>query len=429
MGTHINKNLKALVENHNAPPEKRRDIVVLEGGTRSGKTVSALMYLISCCAQEDGVRVAIFRGDSTTNNKTIIPDFQMVMSKLMKMWEDRRWNKTEKIYSFANGSRIEFLGANETQKLHGLRCDYAFFNEAMEIPPKAWSQVQFRTTRLKLIDFNPSLSHHWVFSKVISRGPEEVLHVRTTFRDNPHLTRSQVREILSYDPSNPVNVTNGTADRYMWDVYGLGRRGRREGVIFPNIETIDYWPERHTFIRWGYGLDFGFSMDPSALVECGIHQDCLLLRQHVYEDGLIVSRHKTRPDAPSLEARMDELKIDKDAKIACDNARPESIRELRLAGYNAVPCPKGKNSIVHGISLMKNFKIKVYEGSVDLLTEFENYVWDKRKSDDEWKKDTPIDKFNHGIDGARYWALMELRPAHRKGKKSKKAKAKSRRHV
>lgn len=382
----------------------RERIVVLEGSARSGKTWAILQVLI-CRALEKPRRIFAGRHDGTTCDTSVIPDFQDVMRQ-MQVWDDARWNKQRKRYEFGNGSVWEFGGTKDAQKVHGRRQDIAWLNEAMEIPEDTYSQLAIRTSEQIILDFNPSFSQHWVFSRVLTQAASEVRHIHSTYRDNPFLSRAQVEEIEKLEPT-VENKARGTADPWKWQVYGLGQRGRPEGAIYRLYELTDDWPEALYCARAGYGLDFGFSADPAAVVECRLHNDMLWLKELVYEKGLITSRNASDARVPSLEQRLAEAEVDQARKVYADPSRPEGIRELQLAGWNVWPGHKAPDSVQAGIVLLKGRRLMVFRGSHNLQMELENYTWDRR-ADGTWL-DRPVDAFNHLLDGARYWALGELR--------------------
>jgi len=384
----------------------RKPIVVLEGSTRSGKTWAILQYLIEQ-AYASKVRIFAGRDDGTTCEKSIIPDFKEIMADY-ELWQARCWNSVLKVYTFDNGSTLEFGGTHEPFKLHGRRQDICWLNEAMEISYAAWTQLNQRTTRLRILDFNPSLTHHWVFERILKRSASDYTYCHTTYRDNPFLAHTQIAEIEAYEPT-PKNIEAGTADEWHWQVYGLGKRGRREGVVFTLWSVTEDWPDRMNCQRYGYGLDFGFSLDPTAVVECALFQDDLYIRELVYEPGLLVGRNASKPNEPSIQGKLEALGVDKTARMHADSAQAESIRVLEIAGYNVVPTVKTPDSILHGLDLLRRRRLRIHISSQNLQRELENYTWDRRKSDGVWL-DHPIDAWNHGIDAARYWALAELRP-------------------
>ncbi len=376
---------------------------VLEGSSGSAKTYSTLHYLIEKALTKKR-RIVAGRHDSTTCDDSIIADFMAIMQEHFKIWSGAKWNETRKRYIFPNGSTFKFKGMSKPGKLHGPRQDIFWGNEVTEVSYDSHRQIAMRTAEEIIYDFNPSNNVHWVFEKVGKR--DDCVWIHSTFRDNPFLPDADRLEILAYDPSNPENVRQGTADKWAWEVYGLGRRGRKEGAIFLIPEIIDYWPEQFLCDKWGYGQDFGFSDDPAALIECCIHQGSLLLRERVYEPGLITIKSHAAPNTPSLQGRYEEMGISKTSKIKADQSRPDQIAELRTEGYNISATPKGPGSIVAGIDLMKRFPIKVHRASTNLQMEFQQYAWKKHATG--YNLNEPADNWNHGIDAARYWAMDEL---------------------
>jgi phage terminase large subunit len=394
------KNLKVLLDN-------KKPIVVLEGSSRSTKTFSIIQYFILACLENKKHIHRSFRAEQTVCRKTLIPDFMEIMATSFPELSMKSWNKQEACYTFPNGSQFLFDGC-DTGKLHGMRQDSAHLNEVMEFPYSAWTQIAARTTGLKVFDFNPSLTHHFVFSTILTRDEKEFTYNHSTYKDNKHLSSEQVGEIEGWEP-NAVNDRAGTSDQWLWDVYGLGKRGRRQGAIYKRWQITEKWPDRWACQRWGYGLDFGFSVDPTALIECCLFQDNVYLRQRIYQTGLVATRSESNPRIPCIQNHYEELDIDKNAKQYADSARPDSIAELAGVGWNVIPTHKGRDSVNSGIQRLQRFNLQVHISSQDLQIELENYSWMMDRATEEIK-DVPEDKFNHGLDAARYWAMEELEP-------------------
>lgn len=392
---------------------------------RSTKTWGWIEYCINLGAQMDGLIMTAFRADAATHEKAAIRDFKQIIVQpdYVELWKSGAWNATAKTFRFPSGSVLEFAGTNDPGKLHGPERDIAILNEAMEISYDAYRQIAGRTRLLTILDWNPSLNHHWVFDKILTR--DDVLYIHSTYKDNPYLSKKQIDEIERTDPNKIENVRQGTADKWFWEVYGLGKRGRREGCIFDMWDVTDFWPDRYLCQRWGYGLDYGFSQDPTALIECALYQDELYLRELIYQKELIAQENPLEPQIPSIEGRMRALGIPKDVRIHADNARPEINRALQFSGYKIVPTIKTKDTIVAGIDRIKSQPVKVHRSSQNLQGEMESYSWAKN-SKGQWL-DVPEDDNNHGIDGVRYWALAELQPLrkmdHSRARKPRKIKS------
>lgn len=404
----VTVNYEFLMECHNDPV---KNFVVLEGSTRSSKTYSIIQYLIiEWCINQEGSVVRCFRYDSTDHNDTTINDFKEIMLS-MGLWEMMgSWNGTTKVYKFHNGSIFAFSATSDIGKLHGKKQDVAYLNEVMQIQEDAYTQISYRTNKLTICDFNPSFSRHWIFSQYVDTDLDFVAYKHSTYKDNPFLSEKQTDEIEKYEPT-PINKQRGTADDYKWNVWGLGKRGKIEGAVFDLYEVVDFFPDPAHCQRYGLGLDFGYTLDPTGIVECALFQDRLYLRELCYETGLITTPNMSRPDQPSIEGRLRELGVGNDVKIYADCAEPKSINDLRLSGFNMVEADKSKGaskfgSIIDGINIMKQYKIMLYKGSHNLQVEFEQYKWAKNTLGVDLGK--PIDEYNHLIDGARYWARTEL---------------------
>ena len=398
-----NKNFSALIENHES--DSMKPVVVLEGSARSGKTYSALMFLVTLLHQQK-LTASVFRADSATHDRGALRDFQEIMINMyLPIWKAGKFNKSLKTFTFANGSLLEFLGTNDAAKLHGGARDIAFFNEVIECNYEAYRQVVARTRKLIIVDFNPSLSKHWIFERIMKRS--DVLYVHSTYKDNPHLDPKIIHEIEATEDTQE-NRINGTADPYFWSVYGLGQRAKREGAVYKDyyVCEADEWPAPHLCQRYGYGLDFGFSADPCALIECCLHQSRIYVRQIIYETGLITCRSHASPNKRSIQGLLEENNVNKASKIVADSARPEQIAELNAEGYCVTSVKKYPGSIVEGISLVCHFPIYVHRQSLDIQTELDQYAW--RRKPDGTVLDVPEDRFNHALDGIRYWTQEEL---------------------
>lgn len=417
------------------------DWLLLEGSSRSAKTWAIIFFLISLALDPDkfgkkSVLIRCFRQNATTTRDTIVADFLHIMKNEISYEQGGKfyslfksagsWNKTTQTYTFENDSVIEFSGSDSPQKIQGAKQDIAWLNEAMEITPDAKAQIEMRTTTLKIADWNPSLTSHWAFD-LLEKTDGSVRYCHSTYKDNLDLDTGKsnlepaiIRTIEGYDPAKPENVASGTADPFKWAVYGEGRRGAREGQVFPRIhwDIIDdeLFPDKSVCMRHGYGGDFGFSQDPTAFVDCRFHNDALYVRQMFYERGLLIGENLEDPSIPSIQSRLKWYEESEQARFqfskltpqVWDCADPRSIQFLRACGFNAMPCEKGRESILYGISLMKSYRIYICRSSQDIQREFENYCF--KKNPNGTFSDVPEDANNHAIDAIRYWVMKFLKP-------------------
>ena len=300
-----------------------------------------------------------------------------------KRWDDERWSKVDNIYTFDNGSILEFFSADSPAKVHGPARDYLFVNECQNVPYEVARQLFVRTRGMIVLDYNPTHSF-WVHEKI--RPRENCIHIHSTYKDNTFLTKEQVDEIES-----------NKDDKNWWRVYGLGLTGQLEGVIY-DFEQIDKMPEADG-LKECYGMDFGFTNDPTAIV----HVLADTGKKIAYLDEICYRTRMLNSDI------IDEMR-DKDVPlrsvpIYADCAEPKSIAEICNAGFNVIPCKKQK-SIVEQIQFVKGYKLMVTKRSLNLINELRNYTWAKDKDGNDLNQ--PIDKYNHLADSLRYAIFSHL---------------------
>jgi phage terminase large subunit len=422
-----NKNLNFLWDTLHRKLTDKSSIAwaLLEGSSRSGKTWAILTFLICLCLRPDliekkQISVKCYRNDGTTCRDTIVKDFIEIMNNIFGGENDKgewvslfakagRFNQTTMEYTFTNGSTLSFHGAQNPQKIQGKKATISWLNEAMEIQYDSQVQISIRTEFLMIADWNPSETDHWLFDKIM-KNDAIYAYCHSTFHDNiENLTPQIIAEIKKFEPTDE-NIRLGTADRQKWLVYGEGKRGIRENLIFERWRwsVIDdaQFPDQRVCQRYGIGFDFGHSVDPTAVVLCALCNDCIYIKQLIYERGLTAGRSYDNPDYPSIVGHLSDLNIDKSIRIHADKSASEPITQIRLAGFNIAGTDKPKGSILAGIDILKQFRICICRSSIETQKEFENYSYIK-KSNGEITAD-PEDKNNHAIDAIRYWALDEL---------------------
>jgi phage terminase large subunit len=259
----------------------------------------------------------------------------------------------------------------------------------MEMESAPFKQLNQRTNELVILDYNPSFSSHWIYDDIIPR--KDCHFIKTTQLDNPFLPDGQRNEILAYEPTEE-NIKNGTADKYLWEVYGLGLRSNRTGLIFRDVTYIDKFPEE--IERIGVGQDFGYVNDPSATVKAGVIGNNLYLELLIYEptkNASILS--------PLLKAVVD------DDQIIFADVDPVMISDLVRMRHRVFAAKKPKGSVKYGIGLINSYKIHIVKNR-DFQREQENYTW---RVVNGITLDEPVDKFNHAWDAARYAVMMNFR--------------------
>lgn len=378
-------------------------VIVNEGSSRSTKTFSILQYLITRCF-ESPIKVTTCRAKLTWLKSTVVPDFKEVMLKHFNEWNEDRWNKTESIYTFQNGSEFGFIGIDEHQKLHGRKQNYAWVNEAVEIEQAEFTQLLLRTTDQIILDYNPAYEQHWIYDKVIPRN--DCTLIKSTYLDNPFLSKEIRNEIERLKPT-PENIAQGTADEVSWKIYGLGERAAHKGLIFTKAAVCKSLPPEEEWKMQFYGIDFGFTNDPSTLVKIILAHGDLYFKQLFYERRLTNLINAKNPGQASIEKYLVDLGIPKSARIWADSAEPKSIADLNGSGWkNLRAVTKGPDSVKAGIDVMLRYNLWITEDSVDMIKERNNYKWKQDSAGNSTNE--PIDAWNHAWDAARYGCFMEL---------------------
>ena len=344
------------------------------GGTRSGKTYAILQFLIV-----EGLKgsqtITVVRRTIPSLKRTVIKDFTDIL-KSIGVWREDDWNITDRTYKLGE-SFIQFINSDDPEKLRGLKSDILFIDEASEIDEESYFQLSIRTTGKIILAYNPTVSpYHWL------RQMNDCQRFVTTYKDNTYLPTEMVKAIEELEIKNP---------KY-WKIYGKGEFAPNDKAIF-EFNVVDDFDA--TFI--GFGIDFGFSADPTAMVAVYKKDDELYLEELFYEKGMVTS---------DIVSKLKSLQIDKSYEIWADSAEPRLIEEIYRSGFNIKPVTKGKDSIKFGIAVMKNHKINILKTSQNLINEFYAYQYITDKYG--YVTDTPEGGLDHLIDAARYCCMMRL---------------------
>lgn len=367
---------------------------LLEGGSRSGKTWSSIDFLIYLCSKrETNAKIVIIKETYNSFKTTLYDDFNRRLPDfgIKSPFANKQEVSTFRLW----GNTIHLLGADSETVLQGVGSDYLYFNELLDVSKNAFDQSEMRCRKFFWADYNPKATDHWVYDKVCAR--DNVAFLKTTFLDNPGISLAEKTKILSYEPT-PYNIQQGTADDYMWNVYGLGIRSAPEGLIFQHVTWVKDFPANIEKVYWG--LDFGYTNSPSALVKIGIIEDKMYCQCLFYAPTASINE---------LEPAIRQYcpKVDVWADPSGDSGGKGMISGLRHMGYRVMAANTFPGSIKYGLSVMKKYK-QFWIDSPELRKEQGGYRF---REINGIKLDQPIDDFNHAIDGFRMAAMSNLHVA------------------
>ena len=354
-------------------------ITCLQGGTRCSKTYSLCQLFIVKALRETGKVFTICRKTLPALKGTAYRDIINLLKEL-DLYREENHNKSELSYVLGNNNLLEFISIDQSQKIRGRKRDYLWLNEANEFNYEDYQQLILRTTDKVYLDYNPSDPYSWIYDKVITR--DDCTFIKSTYKANPFLDKDTIAEIERLKDIDPD----------YWRVYGMGEIGSIQTMIFRNFQLVDEVQGRLI----GYGLDFGFTNSPTALVAVYQSDDNLYIKEMLYEKRL------TNTD---LANKMKEFRIDRQSEIIGDSAEPKSIEEIYRQGFNIKPAKKGAG--IHlGIDIMRRYKLHITKDSLNAIKEFRGYKWATDKNGDVLN--VPVKVNDHLIDATRYLCLNKL---------------------
>lgn len=343
-------------------------VICNSGSSRSGKTFDAFHFLYTFCDHNrgEGNMIYILRNTLKDCREKTFDDFTKFMKIIGHHPKYLSMNMAPELNLFGNDIRFRGLDHESTE---GYPSDIVFYNESLEMDQERISGISMRCRKMEIYDWNPKYSQHWCFNL---EGNHNTFFTHSTYKDNKHLQKSVIRSIESLCPwhfddmhlkekerrPHPENVTNQTANKYKWLVYGEGIRAAPEGLIFQYANYIDEWPEG---VAHAYGLDYGFVNDPSALVKGGETQTDIYLDLLLYE-----------PTSTPLilDGALSALKIERHLPITADSSDKftaqnkgthEFTKELRQLGWLVNPVKKTKN-VIYWLNKMGEKRINIING-------------------------------------------------------------------
>jgi len=331
------------------------------GSSRSSKSFSLEEKSIRICETTPNSRFTVWRDTRESLGNTVWKDYRKIFPLSGRDYKFPR--NTVPIY-FDNNSIIEPHG-DDTTNAHGITQDYAWLNEPYKMTKETFDQIDQRANQI-WIDINPS-GAHW--SDDLDTHPRcKVIH--STFMLNPFCPIEQKRKILSYDPNNPINIANGTANPYMHDVYALGIRAEKPHKIFKGWQKISVKLFYDLPYQSYYGTDFGLSA-PTANVEFKFDGDkTFFVHQRLYKplnkmEGTLSEEFKMLGTIDNKENIVD----------SSNELNKSEGGKLKNSGYNIIFAQKGHGSVNAGIETLQKYNVLYTDESKDLENEYNNYSW------------------------------------------------------
>lgn len=354
-------------------------VIVNEGGARSGKSFGIIQCLV-LTALKKKTRISIVSHSLPHIKRGALRDFELIM-KDWKLWSEERFSYTENIFTFPNGSYIELFGLEDEGKARGPGRDILFINEANLIKKTLFDQLAMRTTGQILIDLNPADFDCWCYA-VADDEKNKCIH--STYLDNKqNLTPTQISYIEAYKDAG---------DPYMWEVFGLGMRGKSTESVYTNWKLCKQLPLKGEV--W-YGQDFGYKV-ASALVQVELYENAIYVNELLYLTNLTTN---------DLIEQYKAIGMTKTGEIYCDAAEPKTIEEMFRAGYNVFPADK---DVWAGIQKIKSMPLYITENSINLLHELKTYKWKTDKDGTIKPTEEPVKVNDHALDALRYAVFTKL---------------------
>lgn len=352
----------------------KKRIRIVQGGSSASKTISILLYLIALAQADKKKTLTSICSESIPHLKRgAIRDFKNIMME-HGYWRDDSWNTTDSMYTFETGSQIEFFSTDNGDKLRGARRDRLFINECNNVSFEAFEQLEIRTNEFIYLDYNPS-NEFWVQTE-LKGNRTDIDFIIITYKDNEALSQSIV------DSLEQRKERKG-----WWQVYGLGLLGEIEGKIYRNWLIIDSVP--HEAVLERYGLDFGYTNDPTAIVAIYRYNGGYILDEICFQKGL---SNKQIADIIANQPTQ--------ALTIADSAEPKSIDELTSYGISTFGAEKGRDSIKNGIQIVQAQRISMTKRSINIIKEYRNYLWMTDKNNKVIE--VPEGGYDHTMDAIRY---------------------------
>jgi len=357
--------------------DSTKRVNVFQGSSRASKTYNILIYFVYKLLQEDNKTLSVVRKTLPALKGSVLRDLKEILL-MFDVYDQEKWHSVDGYFELGTNI-IEWFSVDDETKLRGRKRDYLFINEGTEVSYDEYIQLILRTSGLVVIDLNPSLWKSWIYDL---EGQDDVQYNMVTYKDNPFLPQVQVDEIEKLKERDPN----------LWRIFGLGLKGVPTKMVFTHQQIYVDLPQGAKLL--GYGIDFGFN-DPSTLVKVSKFNDNIFCEEMLYLKNVTIT---------DFIYKIKDLGINLSDDFIADSASPQSIEELRRSGINCKPVKK--NSILHGIDMIKRSNFFIHGFSKNLQEELQSYIWKTDKNGNNL--DEPVDSDNHLIDGIRYVLEMKV---------------------
>lgn len=344
------------------------------GGTSASKTISILVWCIDYAQTTTNKLISVVSESYPHLEKGAMLDFENIM-KDRGYWKQSSWNQTKHVYTFEGGTKLEFLAVDSYGKAHGPRRDVLFLNECNNLSFAIVDQLIVRTRHIVWMDWNPT-TEFWFYTDMLPHR-SDIDFITLTYLDNEAIDEVTKAEIESHK-----------GNKSWWTVYGEGKLGNVEGLIYKDWPILDEIPPEAKLVR--RGLDYGYSNDPTAIVDIYEWNQAYIWDEVLYRKGMsnkqIADVILNQPDPNVL--------------VIPDSSEPKSNDELASYGVPVLPANKGPGSVLQGIQYVQRQRIFVTRRSTNIIRERKNYMWIADK--DGRIINEPIDIWNHAMDAGRY---------------------------